>query len=362
MNSLDKLHESVLATRRCTVCGACLALCPHLDAWRGRVVRVHDCELEQGRCADGCPRLAFDPIATAQQFNTRFDPLRDARVGAVLAAHYARSNDPQVRAVGQDGGVVSALVSFALSEGDVSSAILTGRRGELEGEGRCVTTGSEVLACAGSRYAASPTLAAFNRAVALGARDLAVVGLPCQLQALSIMDDARRSCAALRIGLFCTWAFDLRKLRKRLASTVGRREILQLSVSPPPQRTLEIEAEGGAWSVPLDEVRSCVQPACETCWDLTAELSDLSVGSVEGRPGWNTVLVRTQLGLSWIDRARNADMFELEPLSELDLQPLFDASIAKKQRALERVGPDGYLCVDVRLRGVVARAAEEVSP
>lgn len=361
MNPLDKLHESVLETRRCTVCGACLELCPHLEGWRGRVVRVHDCDREQGRCADGCPRLAFDPIATAQQFNTRFDPMRDVEIGAVLAAYHARAADAELRAVGQDGGVVSALVSFALSEGDLSSAVLTGRRGDLEGAGRCVTTPGEVRSCAGSRFAATPTLSAFNRAVALGKRDLGVVGLPCQLQALSIMEEDRRSCAVLRIGLFCSWAFDLRKLRERLTATVGRREILQLSVTPPPERTLEIEADGGAWSVPLDDVRSCVQPACETCWDMTAEFSDVSVGSVEGRPGWNTLLVRTQLGLSWIDRARDANVLDLEPLSEVELQPLRDASVAKKQRALERIGSDGYLCVHTRLRGLIARAAAGVS-
>jgi coenzyme F420-reducing hydrogenase beta subunit len=41
---------------------------------------------------------------------------------------------------------------------------------------------------------------------------------------------------------------------------------------------------------------------------MTAEFSDLSVGAVEGIPGWNTVIVRTAKGQELLEGARKAGM------------------------------------------------------
>jgi coenzyme F420 hydrogenase subunit beta len=74
---------------------------------------------------------------------------------------------------------------------------------------------------------------------------------------------------------------------------------------------------------------------------MTAELADLSVGTVEGLAGWSTVLVRSARGQELLDRARGA--LEIEALADDYVPKLALASRQKKRRALERGAAGCYL-------------------
>jgi coenzyme F420 hydrogenase subunit beta len=54
----------------------------------------------------------------------------------------------------------------------------------------------------------------------------------------------------------------------------------------------------------------------------------------EGRPGWNTVIVRSDKGSELIDQARRQGVIETENLPEENMQHLSRAGIHKKDRAL----------------------------
>jgi len=75
--------------------------------------------------------------------------------------------------------------------------------------------------------------------------------------------------------------------------------------------------------------------------DMTSELSDLSVGTVEGVDGWNTVVVRTDRGEDLFKRALDAGIIESQPLPEENTQHLKTASVLKKQRALKALKERG---------------------
>ena len=45
-------------------------------------------------------------------------------------------------------------------------------------------------------------------------------------------------------------------------------------------------------------------PTCGYCFDMTSEFADISVGSVEGLEGWNTVIIRTENGAELMDMAK----------------------------------------------------------
>jgi ferredoxin len=59
-SGLKGLEEKVLQKDLCTACGACLSLCPYLRSWQGRVVKLHDCGFDEGRCFAYCPRTEVD--------------------------------------------------------------------------------------------------------------------------------------------------------------------------------------------------------------------------------------------------------------------------------------------------------------
>jgi len=98
---LAALHEQVIAADGCALCGACVALCPYLAGFEGRVVQLHDCAVDEGRCFRYCPRAELDPVALLQQRFGAFDPERDLELGPCLSAMRARAVDPELRARGQ---------------------------------------------------------------------------------------------------------------------------------------------------------------------------------------------------------------------------------------------------------------------
>ena len=90
-------------------------------------------------------------------------------------------------------------------------------------------------------------------------------------------------------------------------------------------------------SFSLDEIRNYRMTACAYCIDMTAEFTDVSVGSVEGTEGWNTVIVRTQRGEDIVSIAKKKGLIETKPLPAANLAHLKEASLNKKVRALKEI-------------------------
>jgi len=322
-------------------------MCPYLVAFNGRIVKLHDCDLAQGRCYAYCPRTELDlPALQRERFGSVQVPLE---LGVVRAMLMARARDPQLRERAQTAGVVSALVALALEEKLVDAAILTQRGRDLLPSGRKVTSREEVLQCAGSSYVASPTLAALNRGPWTAGERVAVVGLPCQVLALAkIRADLRdRTRPApelvMTIGLFCTWALSHAPFLAFLRGRLGSEPILGMDISPPPERILRVRTRQGTRDIPVDEIRGFIQPTCSLCADMTSELADVSVGTVEGEPGWNTLILRTQAGESLLERAKDKGILEVKEMDQEHAANLAQASMLKKRRALARLRETGAL-------------------
>ena len=64
---------------------------------------------------------------------------------------------------------------------------------------------------------------------------------------------------------------------------------------------------------------------CRMCCDFSAELADISLGDIYDRkrnrrvPNWNSLIVRTEMGLRLIQDAQKADVIETSPLEEESL-------------------------------------------
>ncbi|MEJ2170765.1 MAG: Coenzyme F420 hydrogenase/dehydrogenase, beta subunit C-terminal domain [Desulfobacterales bacterium] len=68
--------------------------------------------------------------------------------------------------------------------------------------------------------------------------------------------------------------------------------------------------------------------------DLTSELADVSVGLFEGRPGWNTLILRSDEGTALIENACREGFIETEDFPAEDLRHLSRAAASKKDRSL----------------------------
>jgi coenzyme F420 hydrogenase subunit beta len=259
-------------------------------------------------------------------------------VGPYQKIVIARSSRNEVREKAQYGGVVSVLLIHALEQGLVTSAILTDRGDGISPSGRFAKDRQAVMDCAGSRYSASGSLAALNAAIKNNEEGLGMVGLPCQMEALAKMkkidpDGLERSDRIrLKVGLFCTWALDYRKLSDFLKSLNIGDPIQKYDIPPPPSQIFQVMSKEDWRDVPLDDVRPLIQKGCRLCQDMTAEWADLSVGTVEGMKEWNTVIIRTQIGLDLMETAQKVGILEIDNLPEENLNHLKEASLNKKRR------------------------------
>lgn len=342
LTACQKLQNNVIGEDICTHCGACVGMCPYWVAYKSRIVLRDICNLSDGRCYSFCPRSSVDLDNISQ---TIFGaPYAWDELGAVREVLMVRSTDAQIRARAQYGGTVTALVCFALEEDFIDSAVLTASQDKSLPKAVIVSTEEDVLNCAGSSYIATPTLEAFNQ----GAQDtnrnrIGVIGTPCQVLALARMrastleDRNNIDKLKLSIGLFCTWALSHDGFSRLLKDRVSISDVIKLDIPPPPANTLKIYTASQWISLPLDEVRNFILPACTCCIDMTAEFSDISVGAAEGISGWNTVIVRSERGNDLLKAAEAKGVIEIDTLPSQNLSHLKEASLLKKKRALRNI-------------------------
>jgi coenzyme F420 hydrogenase subunit beta len=337
-----ELLSEVLARNLCSLCGACVGMCPYWAAYKGRIVALDECNRTQGRCYVFCPRTSLDLDLLSQ---TIFGvPYAGDELGTVQQVAMARARDADIRSQAQYGGTVTALTSFALEQGLIDAAILTASDANMLPSGTLTTTAAEVRDHAKSNYVAAPTLVAFNRES--GREDIqriGVVATPCQALALAKMRASplqnRNNIDKLKlvVGLFCTWALRYADFSRFLAEKVPLGQVVKFDIPPPPANIFQVYTDSSHIDIPLDEVRPFIRPGCDVCLDMTAEFADVSVGAAEGVAGWNTLIVRTDAGRELVEAAQAKGVIETQPLPEQNLAHLREASLNKKKRGLKKV-------------------------
>jgi coenzyme F420 hydrogenase subunit beta len=74
---------------------------------------------------------------------------------------------------------------------------------------------------------------------------------------------------------------------------------------------------------------------------MTSECADVSIGLVEGRAGWNTVLTRSERGDALVQDAEDAALVEVVQLDRGRLSHLAEASLGKRRRAVATAAAQG---------------------
>ncbi len=343
------LKKEVLEAGLCTVCGACVGLCPYQIIYHDRTVQLHPCNLENGKCYDYCPRTSTD---LNKLRNLLFDVADlTPEIGSLKSYYFSRATDHQLCEDAQHGGTVTALMELALLEGIIDSAIISARDQEFGQKGEVVKGRTELRKNAGSKFTVSPTVATFNQLTAtkdLG--NIGVVATPCQALALAKMklkvaneDRAKIDQLKLVIGLYCGWTLAAEKFNELM----GKNDIELGSITgmdiPAGKNSLEIYTSSGTKSFPLSDARECIRSACNYCLDSTAEFSDISVGAArfgknwEEMRHWNQIIVRTQKGSELIDLAIKRGVLEVREAPAESLLQLKKAAAGKKVEAIQNI-------------------------
>jgi len=329
------LQKNVLASELCSACGACINLCPYIDIVNGRAVIIEYCGLSEGKCYNFCPRAYINVPSLDKLIFGSYR--KDLALGSNISVMKARAKDSEIRSSAQYGGVVSALVTYALETGKIDAAVLAKSEDRISAEPKIARKRKEVLECAGSKYVVCPTVIGVLEAIKQEKGKIGVVGTPCQVTAVRKMQASNFEIGAdktgLLIGLFCTWAVSP-DAYGYIRDLVAPAKVVKLDVPPPPANIFVLQTKAKRIEVPLDEVRKFIMPACNVCFDMTNEFADISVGTVEGEEDWNTVIVRTKEGEKILQGAIDAGAIETKPLQKERLDHLREASLTRKRRVL----------------------------
>lgn len=338
----ESLLENVVLKEMCAGCGACILVCPFacFEYFEEKPSLVKKCEI-CGICPKVCPRYDFSQQALEKLVFER-ERKPEEEFGVYRRLVVAQATDNNFLRSCQDGGVVSALLTFALNNGIIDAAVVsaTSREKPLFPIPRLASTPPEVLECAGTRYTYSPNLLALQEAVKLKKKSLAFVGTPCQIQAVRQVEAVPlkkySSMLKFTIGLMCTEAFTYEGLiQKHIQGKLGvnPEEIKKINIKG---KVLVSTKSGEVKTIPLAEAKQYTRKGCVPCTDFSAELADISTGGL-GLSDWTFTVIRTQKGEEIIDSAKKAGVLRTRPVEEeraaLDLL----VKLSKRKRKLSKL-------------------------
>jgi coenzyme F420 hydrogenase subunit beta len=319
-----ELYEEVITSGLCTGCAGCVIACPHdvigYDHESGGYKPFHiEDELGPTNCGHGekgctsctraCPRFrVWEPQANEHLFDR--DRADDEVAGIYTDILLTRASDDMVHQMGQDGGLVSAILIWAMAQGYIDGALTSYLEGGADsGSWKAIpgvaTNRDEILAGAGSRYTYSANTLAIDEAKEKGLSKLALVGMSCQSSVPPVMWSRKIGKVSkpivFNIGLLCSKTFDdaifeeLFEAKYRLPKA----EIVKMNI----KGVFQIWMRDGSYhEVNLKECHAWTREGCTHCPDFAAEHADISTGGIGKDNDWTLTIVRTDLGREIITR------------------------------------------------------------
>jgi len=321
-NQWKELYDEVIQTGLCTGCAGCVISCPHdvigYDHEAGGYKPFHlEDELGAGDCVHGqkgcttctraCPRFrTWEAEADEHLFARTREP--DEMSGIYQDVLLTRASDDYVHKMGQDGGLVSALLIWALDHGYIDAALTS----YVEGDGTSwkaipgvASTKDEVLAGAGSRYTYSANTLAIDEALERGFSKLALVGMSCQSSVPPVMWHRKAGKISkpivFNIGLLCSKTFDDAIFPELFEAKYGlkKQDMVKMNI----KGVFQIWMRNGDYhEINLKECHAWTREGCKCCPDFSAEHADISTGGIGENNDWTLTIVRTDLGREIIER------------------------------------------------------------
>jgi len=320
-NQWLQLKAEVIDTGLCTGCAGCVISCPHdvigYDHEAGGYTPFHlEEELGPDNCIHGekgctsctraCPRFRLWEHQANEHLFAR-DRHHDEVAGIYQDILLTRAADDDVHAKGQDGGLVSAILIWAMRHDYIDAALTSyvDPADNWKAVPGVAATPEEVLAGAGSRYTYSANTLALDAALEAGHSRLALVGMSCQSSVPPTMW-ARKigkisKPIVFNIGLLCSKTFDDAIFEELFWAKYGlaKSEMTKMNI----KGVFQIWMRDGSYhEINLKECHAWTREGCTHCPDFAAEHADISTGGIGKDNDWTLTIVRTDLGREIISR------------------------------------------------------------
>ncbi len=328
------LKREVIVKRKCSMCGTCAAFCDKITVDGGEPEFAEEYDTVCGLCYTFCPRT-FMPLTAIEESIFGRASGDDEVLGIYKGCYEARAMSSEIK--GQDGGVVTSVLAYALETQAIDCAVVTASNSDWRPEVRVVRDSEALKRSAGTKYTLYPSVVGVRDALNAGYSDIAFVGLPCQIQGLRKTElaavkqpyEVGIERVKLLIGLFCTKNYT-EGLLEFVAERVPLEHVRKFDIKG---KELLVYGVDGVVSIPLSDLNSFVGEGCSVCRDFSAELADISVGAAGSADGWSTVIVRTERGEELFKGAHESGYIEVEDIKDTGLELVRKLAANKRAQA-----------------------------
>lgn len=307
------LFETIIHPGLCCSCGACVAYCEsqgfNVIKMEGYTPKykspdtVENCT-ECGLCYFICPQTD-----TIQDKIGEYYKIKD-ELGHIEDILAAKSTEKAIVEKGQDGGIVTTILSYLFDKNKIDAAIVSQYDADLNTVPMIVYEKEDLLKASGTRYSISsqilPLKDLYNLSLEIiekkGIFDieqlrLAFVGTPCQIRAIGKMRFLHVKPAHVikySISLFCFENFNYDKLYEIIKdkTKVDSDQIKKTWIK---KNFFLKDAKDQEYEIPIKTLDSAVRNHCHSCDDFTGRFSDISVGSSGAPLSYSMIITRNEM-------------------------------------------------------------------
>ncbi|MBA7513716.1 Ion-translocating oxidoreductase complex subunit B [subsurface metagenome] len=326
ISKLKPIYEPVkviFESKNCSGCGLCAGICPvnclHIYNGFGKI--DEDKCISCGLCYFVCPRT-YLPVKVLNMTQEKTSEIKEyQKVGHFIEAYSARTKIKEISDICQDGGISSTCLHYLFEKNIIDLALGAKMSNTLwRPEPVLLKNKEDILSTAGTKYVNNPNLQLLNQKE-LKDKNIAVVGVPCQMQALlksKIYDVGFPSLNNInyRIGIFCMESFSyesLLKICEKLNVDINNAKKMDINKG----KFFVYTKNGEELNIPIKEISHLGREDCEMCYDLTSESADISIGSIGSPSGWNTVLIRTEKGKELYEELIASKLIESKSIEDV---------------------------------------------
>lgn len=345
--------QYVVEQNLCAGCGICIAICPKnaLLLTQNSVKGVYFPIVDDDKC-DKCGLcLKVCPGVSVDFKNLNLDIFgkepESSLIGNYLNCYVGYSADKQIRYNSASGGLVTALIGFALEEGIVNGALVTRMRygKQLKPYPFIAETKAESDLATSSKYCPVPANIALKGILNKEGRYI-VVGLPCHIEGVrkaGILKEKLRNRVSYCFGLVC-----------HHTPTFNATKYLLKKLKIPENMVAKLDYRGNGWPGGIKIVlknrsklfipefspyywgmlfeRFFWPSRCIVCEDRLCELADITfmdawLREFSSDDGNSLIVVRSQKGKKLVEKAMELGFVKLQPISE---KKIYESTMIKK--------------------------------
>jgi len=315
IKTFKNLEDKIISKSLCCACGACVAYC---ESQSFDVIEMDNYvpKFKNNKTSEDCRECGFC-YYICPQTDSLIDKINGVHlvkdeIGNISDLLAAKTNDLKIKEVGQDGGIVSTILTYLFETGRIEAAVVSEFDENFKPVPKIIYKKEDIIKSAGTRYSISPNILPLKDLYRI-AEDIiktrknvydvdqlrvAFIGTPCQCRAISkmrLMNVKPSHVIDFVISLFCFENFDYEKLMNILDK--------KIKIKPSNIKKVQIKKnmfvtskDSKEFEINIKDLDEAVRNNCLECDEFVGKYSDLSIGASGAPTGYSIIVIRTDKG------------------------------------------------------------------